>query len=75
MPTVSASTPPNIILICTDQMRQDALGCTGNNVAMTPHIDRLAREGSRFTTHITPARFVPPAGPACFQAGWHATMG
>ena len=67
MPTVSVSPPPNIILICTDQMRHDALGCTGNNVAMTPHIDRLAREGSRFANHITPCQICAPSRASLFS--------
>lgn len=32
-----------------DQLRADALGCFGNQVAATPHIDALAARGTRFT--------------------------
>ena len=32
-----------ILLITTDQMRYDALGCNGGTVARTPVLDRLAR--------------------------------
>ena len=35
----------NILLITTDQMRFDALGCNGGIVARTPVIDALAAEG------------------------------
>ena len=31
--------------ILTDQLRRDSLGCYGNEICRTPHIDRLAREG------------------------------
>lgn len=39
---------PNILLIMTDQQRPDSLGCYGNDVAVTPHIDRLGAEGVVF---------------------------
>ncbi|MCB1388757.1 MAG: sulfatase-like hydrolase/transferase [Rhodobacteraceae bacterium] len=38
-------TRPNILLIMTDQHRADHLGCYGNPVLRTPHIDSLARGG------------------------------
>lgn len=39
---------PNFILFITDQHRADHLGCYGNRVVRTPHIDGLARRGTRF---------------------------
>ena len=39
---------PNILLICTDQQRYDALGCYGNTTISTPQIDALAAEGVLF---------------------------
>jgi arylsulfatase A-like enzyme len=41
-------TPPNVILILTDNQGDWTLGCYGNKDIRTPHIDRLAREGTRF---------------------------
>ncbi|MBC8234398.1 sulfatase-like hydrolase/transferase [bacterium] len=40
---------PNIILITTDHLRRDALGCYGNSRIKTPNIDKLARNGAMFT--------------------------
>ncbi|MFT3883550.1 MAG: sulfatase [Gemmatales bacterium] len=40
---------PNIILIYADDMGYGDLGCYGNTVHQTPHLDQLAREGARFT--------------------------
>jgi N-sulfoglucosamine sulfohydrolase len=40
--------PPNIVLIVADDLGQDA-GCYGNPVIRTPHLDALARAGTRFT--------------------------
>ncbi|MBM4040726.1 MAG: sulfatase [Planctomycetes bacterium] len=39
---------PNVVFILTDDMRWDALGCTGHPFLKTPHLDRLAAEGARF---------------------------
>ncbi len=40
---------PNIILVIVDDLRWDDLGCYGHPFSKTPQIDRLAREGARFT--------------------------
>jgi len=40
---------PNIILILADDLGCSQLGCTGETRIRTPHIDRLAAEGTRFT--------------------------
>jgi iduronate 2-sulfatase len=40
--------PPNVLFIATDDLNS-ALGCLGDPVAKTPHIDRLARSGVLFT--------------------------
>lgn len=39
---------PNFLLFITDQHRADHLGCYGNTVVSTPHIDSLANEGRVF---------------------------
>lgn len=40
---------PNIVLIVSDDHGREALGCYGNPVIETPHLDALAAEGVRFT--------------------------
>jgi len=45
-------TRPNIVVFHCDQLRYDALGCTGHPGEPTPHIDALAREGHAFTRHF-----------------------
>ena len=42
---------PNIIYIMTDDLGYGDLGCYGQKVIQTPHIDQLAAEGMRFTDH------------------------
>lgn len=39
---------PNILLICTDQQRFDALSASGNPEIDTPNLDRLAADGALF---------------------------
>lgn len=39
---------PNIILLLTDDQRNDILGCAGHPVVQTPNIDSLAARGVRF---------------------------
>lgn len=39
---------PNILIILSDQLRRQALGCYGDPNVSTPNIDRLAAEGARF---------------------------
>lgn len=40
---------PNIIYIIADDLGYGDLGCYGQQLVRTPHIDRLAKEGMRFT--------------------------
>ncbi|HTM47536.1 MAG TPA: sulfatase-like hydrolase/transferase, partial [Bryobacteraceae bacterium] len=46
---------PNVLLLFTDEQRYDALGAAGNPVIRTPHLDRLAASGVRFTNACTPS--------------------
>ena len=40
---------PNILVIMSDQHSKHVLGCYGNEIMRTPHLDRLASEGMRFS--------------------------
>ena len=44
------ATKPNIVLIFADDLGYGDLGCYGAKDIQTPHIDRLGREGTRFTS-------------------------
>ncbi len=43
-------TRPNIVLILADDLGISDLGCYGRNEHHTPHLDRLAAQGVRFTS-------------------------
>ncbi|MCD7977282.1 MAG: sulfatase [Tannerellaceae bacterium] len=45
MNTVSAAEQPNIIIVFIDDFGYGDLGCYGNTVHRTPHLDRMAKEG------------------------------
>lgn len=45
--------PRNVIVWITGRQRADSLGCYGNPVVRTPHLDRLASEGVLFTNYRT----------------------
>jgi arylsulfatase A-like enzyme len=47
-----AAARPNIIFLLADDLRWDALGCTGNELARTPNIDSLAASGTVFRNHF-----------------------
>jgi uncharacterized sulfatase len=69
-----AAEPPryNLISIVTDDQGQWALGCYGNKECRTPHMDRLAREGARFTHAFTATPVCSPSR-ASFLTGRYGT--
>jgi arylsulfatase A-like enzyme len=44
-----AAAKPNLILILSDDLAQGDLGCYGQKLIQTPNLDRMAREGTRYT--------------------------
>ncbi|MEJ5252052.1 MAG: sulfatase-like hydrolase/transferase [Chthonomonadetes bacterium] len=53
MPGKSLQRPPNLLFVLTDDQAQWAVGAYGNPDIHTPNMDRLAREGMRFTRAMT----------------------
>ena len=73
----SSAAAPNILLILTDDQGWPTLGCYGSNHVPTPHLDRLAAEGARFTDayvmpQCTPTRAALLTGQHTARNGmWH----
>lgn len=44
-----AAEKPNIVVMMTDDQRDDYLSCAGHPFIKTPHMDRIAKEGYRYT--------------------------
>lgn len=69
----SASPPPNIILIYGDDIGYGDFGCYGGSGVKTPNVDRLAKEGLRFTSAYassatcTPSRYSLLTGQYAFR--------
>lgn len=68
---------PNIIVILSDDQGPWALGCAGTHEIRTPHLDRLAAEGTRFERFFcaspvcSPARATLMTGQTPSQHGVH----
>lgn len=63
---VSAAAPlpasqPNIIIILADDLGYGDLGCYGSPNIRTPHLDRMAAEGMRFTQFYSAAEVCTPS--------------
>ncbi|RLD80140.1 MAG: arylsulfatase [Bacteroidetes bacterium] len=54
-------TKPNIIFILADDLGYNELGCYGQEIIRTPHIDQLAAEGMRFTQHYSGSPVCAPS--------------
>ena len=64
---------PNVLLICIDDLRSD-LGCYGNDLIVSPNIDKLASEGCLFKRHYVQSAICGPSRSTLltgkFQQGW-----
>lgn len=54
-------TSKNLLIIMVDQMAAKAVGCYGHPTVQTPHIDRLAARGTRFTNAYSTSPICIPA--------------
>jgi arylsulfatase A len=66
MPAVAAQPaqaerPPNVVLIFVDNFGNGDLGCFGSTLHRTPHVDRLAAEGTKFTSFYVASGVCTPS--------------
>lgn len=68
---------PNIILILADDIGYGDLGCYGATLVKTPHVDRLAHQGIRFSDAHAPAAVCTPTRYAILtgQYAWRHPAG
>lgn len=59
--TAAQPKKPNVIILFTDDMGYGDLACYGNPVIRTPNLDRMAREGMRFTSFYAAASVCTPS--------------
>ena len=55
-----ATEKPNIIFVLADDLGWSELGCYGNAFHETPNLDRMAKEGMRFTQAYAAAPVCSP---------------
>src|SRR5438876_11337071 len=72
-PAADAARKPNVVFILADDIGYGDFGCYGAKLVATPNIDRLARQGRRFTdahspaATCTPTRYAPLPGRYAFR--------
>ena len=59
--TASAQDKPNILWLTFEDTSPEFIGCYGNKVAKTPTMDKLAREGIRFTSAYSTGSVCSPS--------------
>jgi arylsulfatase A len=66
---------PNIILILADDLGYGDLGCYGAQKIKTPHLNRMAREGMRFTDFAQAAALCTPSRAALMTGCYPGRIG
>lgn len=68
---------PNLLVILSDDMGYGDIGCYGGRFAPTPNLDRLAREGIRFSQYYSVSPICSPSRTGMttgnFPARWNIT--
>jgi arylsulfatase A len=57
----AAKRPPNVVIILCDDLGYGDLGCYGHPTIHTPHLDRMAREGQKWTNFYVGACVCTPS--------------
>jgi arylsulfatase A-like enzyme len=74
--TAAADSPkrPNIVWIIVDDMSAN-FSCYGEKLIQTPHVDRLAKEGTRFSKAFVTAPVCSPCRSAMITGCYQTTIG
>lgn len=60
----------NLLMIVSDEHDPRYMGCSGAGAIRTPHLDKLARSGTRFSNAYTPSPICVPARAALATGRW-----
>lgn len=71
----SGQTQPNVVLILVDDLGWMDLSCQGSDYYRTPNIDRLAKDGMRFTDAYAACAVCSPTRAAVMTGRWPARVG
>jgi arylsulfatase len=72
---IKAAARQNVLILYADDWRHDTLGCAGNPVVKTPNLDRLAREGFRFTNSRVTTSICGVSRASLFTGQWMSRHG
>ena len=72
--THAADTKPNILWISTEDISAH-IGCFGDEQAITPNLDQLAREGVRYSNAFVVAGVCAPCRSSIITGMYHTTIG
>ena len=70
-----ATRPPNFVLVVADDLGYGDIGCYGNTKNRTPHLDRLAEEGVRFTDFHSNGSMCSPTRAALLTGRYQQRVG
>ncbi len=70
-----AERPPNVVVFLVDDLGQRDVGCYGSTFYETPNIDRLAKEGVRFTEAYAACPVCSPSRAALLTGQWPQRSG
>jgi arylsulfatase A-like enzyme len=73
-PAVAADRP-NIVIVFADDQGYGDLGCFGSKTIKTPHIDRMAKEGRRFTSFMVASPVCTPSRAALLTGCYPKRVG
>ena len=73
--TIALGGKPNFVLIFTDDQGYGDLGCFGSTTIRTPHLDRLAREGRKFTSFVSASSVCTPSRAALLTGSYPQRVG
>jgi arylsulfatase A len=71
----AAAKQPNIVVILADDLGYGDLGCYGHPTIRTPHLDRMAAEGMRFTDFYSAAEVCTPSRAALLTGRYPVRSG
>lgn len=71
----AAARPPNVVFFLVDDLGQRDLGCYGSTFYETPHIDRLAKDGARFTDAYAACPVCSPTRASLMTGQWPQRTG
>ncbi|MBI3970190.1 MAG: sulfatase-like hydrolase/transferase [Chloroflexi bacterium] len=75
MPMQPRRRPPDILMVTIEHLPARHLGCYGNPVVRTPHLDRLATEGALFEHATVASPLCVPSRTAMFTGRYPSTTG